>query len=95
MTTVPEKSDKTPGFDQVRQIKARHEQVLLAKPNVVGVGIGMKFIEERQAQEVALIVMVTRKVPATELAPEDRLPSAVEGVPIDVKEVGEFEAYLG
>lgn len=95
MTSGPEKSDKAPGFDQIREIKARHEQGLLAKPNVVGVGIGMKYIEEQQAQEVALIVMVTRKVPATELAPEDRLPSAIEGVPVDVKEVGEFEAYMG
>lgn len=95
MTSPPQNSEKASGINRIRQIKELHEQSLLAKPNVVGIGIGMKYIEARQTQEIALIVMVTRKVPSTDLAPEDRLPSTIEGVPIDVREVGEFEAYLG
>jgi hypothetical protein len=81
-------------FNQVRNIKTRYEDELLAKPNVVGIGVGMKVKEDQQTQEMALIVMVTQKVPASELAPEDRIPREVEGIPVDVKEVGEFEAYL-
>jgi hypothetical protein len=81
-------------FNQVRSIKSRYEGELLGKPNVVGIGVGMKIKEEQGTQEMALIVMVSRKVPASELAPEDRIPSEVEGVPVDVREVGEFEAYL-
>jgi hypothetical protein len=81
-------------LNQVRRVKEHYESELLAKPNVVGLGVGMKIKEEQGTQEMALIVMVSRKVPASQLAPEDRIPNEVDGIPIDVREVGEFEAYL-
>ena len=37
-------------------------------------------------------MMVRKKVPAIELEPEDRIPEAIENVPIDVLEVGELFA---
>jgi len=41
---------------------------------------------------VALVVMVSRKVPPHELAPQDILPREIEGIPVDVQEVGELKA---
>ena len=42
--------------------------------------------------EVALVVMVRRKVPEDPLAPGDRIPSEIDGVPVDVQEVGTLRA---
>jgi hypothetical protein len=36
--------------------------------------------------------MVEQKVPLDQLAPEDRIPSELDGVPVDVQETGTFEA---
>ena len=42
--------------------------------------------------EVSLVVMVTQKLPRSQLASEDIVPGEIDGVPVDVQEVGEFEA---
>jgi hypothetical protein len=42
---------------------------------------------------LALVVMVTHKVPQSALSPEDQIPSSLEGIPIDVQEVGEISAH--
>lgn len=63
--------------------------MLLAKANVVGVGVGYRSGTER---EVALVVMVKQKLPRTQLREEDLLPGEIEGVPVDVRAVGELRA---
>ncbi|MCD6344409.1 MAG: hypothetical protein J7M17_02220 [Anaerolineae bacterium] len=75
---------------RVRLVKARHEQVLLQKANVVGVGIGLL----EQTEQVILIVNVTHKVKLQSLAPEDRIPRELEGVPVKVKAIGRPQAQL-
>ena len=42
--------------------------------------------------EVALVVMVKKKVPHAQLAAEDVIPMQIEGVRVDVQEVGELKA---
>lgn len=75
--------------EQVREIKARYEQELLSKPNVVGLGIGYREVRGRMTDQVGLIVMVRRKVPRDQLAPHEVIPAEIEGIPVDVREVGE------
>jgi hypothetical protein len=65
---------------------------LLQKANVVGVGVGLRQKGGAYTDEIALVVMVRKKVPTIELEPEDRIPEAIEDVPIDVLEVGELFA---
>jgi hypothetical protein len=36
--------------------------------------------------------MVDQKVPASELAPEDLIPRELDGIPVDVQEMGVFYA---
>ena len=67
------------GLDAVRH---RHEHELIGLPNVTGVGIG-----ERGGKEV-LKVFVTRKVPASELRPNEVVPAELEGWEVDVEEIG-------
>jgi hypothetical protein len=79
-------------IDRIRMIKARHEKELLARKNVVGVGIGFKETAGGQTNRMSIVVMVERKLPAETLDPRDLIPPVIEGVPTDVKAVGKIEA---
>lgn len=56
---------------------------------VAGVGVGYRSGRER---ELALVVMVKQKLPRTQLQEEDLLPAEIDGVPVDVRAVGELRA---
>lgn len=84
--------DREAAYERVRAVKRAHEDELMAKANVVGVGIGLRQQGGVRTGEVALVVMVTHKVPASQLDPEDVIPAEVEGVPVDVQAVGEIRA---
>jgi hypothetical protein len=79
-------------ISQIRAVKDKYEKRLLRKRNVVGVGIGFRYREGEQTEELALTVMVRQKLSPSELRPRDRIPSELDGVPVDVQEVGEFRA---
>ena len=79
-------------LDKVKAVKRKHQDELLKKQNVVGVGIGYKEINGQMTGELSLVVMVKTKVPSHELAPIDRIPREIEGVRTDVKVVGEVRA---
>ena len=64
----------------------------MSKANVVGVGVGYRYQQGKPTGTLALVVMVRRKVPRHELAPQDILPTEIEGIPVDVREVGEVRA---
>lgn len=89
-------SDSKPGssspMDRARAVKRTHEAGLMALPNVVGVGIGLRQRGGQKTKEVALVVMVDRKVSADGLAPDEIIPDEIEGVPVDVQEVGQLRA---
>lgn len=74
------------------QVKRAHQAELMAKANVVGVGVGYRQVGGQRTETVALVVMVSRKLPLAQLAPKDVLPRRIEGVPVDVQEVGELKA---
>jgi len=79
-------------YQRARSVKENYEAQLMAKANVVGVGIGMRMRGGEPVGEVSLVVMVTHKLPRSQLTPEDIVPGEIEGVLVDVQEVGEFEA---
>lgn len=70
----------------VHEARRRAEQALLELPNVRGVAVG-----EREGRP-CVVVLVTRKLPEASLAPTERVPREVEGVPTDVLEVGDVRA---
>jgi hypothetical protein len=90
MTSHPEGEDFAVTRAQV--VKEEHEQDLLRKANVIGVGIGLRRRAGVQGSEVAIVVLVRRKVPRSQLALDDILPGEIDGVPIDIQEVGEIRA---
>jgi len=85
-------TDMQADYQRARSVKENYEAQLMAKANVVGVGIGMRMRGGEPVGEVSLVVMVTHKLPRSQLTPEDIVPGEIEGVLVDVQEVGEFEA---
>jgi hypothetical protein len=79
----------------VEYVQRRYEHYLLSKPHVVGVGIGFACRGGEQTPELSVVVMVDQKLPSAQLAPADRLPTQLEGVRIDVQEMGQFAAQSG
>jgi hypothetical protein len=78
--------------DEIKQVKEASKDNLLAMQNVVGVGIGYQIKGGEQTGNYAIVVMVSRKLPLPALAPNTILPKNVDGVTIDVIEVGELRA---
>lgn len=71
------------------KLKRRVEPDLLRKGNVRGVGVGYKVVGGEVTPELAIIVLVTRKIrPLEDIHPHDRIPPEIEGVRTDVVEVG-------
>jgi len=74
------------------EVKRRHEQDLMRKANVVAVGVGFISKSGQQTDEVGIIVSVKKKLPESELQPQDVLPASIDDVPLDVIETGEIHA---
>jgi hypothetical protein len=84
--------DHQSATERVQAIKRAYAAQLLAKRNVVGVGVGFCEKGGVRTGQVGLVVMVSKKVPAAQLTPADLVPSQIEGVPVDVQAVGELRA---
>jgi len=76
-------------LDHARAVSRANADRLLAMANVVGVGVGYRG---GARQELALVVMVKQKLPRTQLREEDLLPQEIEGIPVEVRVVGELRA---
>ncbi len=82
-------------LERLRVVKDMYEADLMQKPNVVGVGIGLRQRKGELTGEPAIVVSVTYKPPASMMAPEDVIPSELDGVPVDVQPVGRLKAFSG
>ena len=71
-------------------IKAKYEDELFCKKNVVGVGIGFK--DTKQGEVIAIMVNVTQKEPLSALKKKDRIPKTLDDVPVAVVAVGKISA---
>lgn len=83
-------NEQQEAIERIRIVKTAHEDELMAKANVVGVGIGLRRRHTTHTNEPVLVVMVEKKVPRNQLAPEDIIPGRIDGVPVDVQESGRF-----
>ncbi len=69
-----------------------HETRLFRKRNVVGVGIAKKVVGGRRTDEPCVVVFVERKVPRSQLRPNDLIPATIEAMKTDVVETGRIQA---
>ena len=74
--------------ERIKAVKMVREKELLAKANVIGVGVGLRRRDGELLDEPALIVLVSKKMPRAQLAEKDFVPNELDGVPVDVQEIG-------
>ncbi len=77
---------------RAQAVKAKYEQMLMRKQNVVGVGVGLQERSGQPTGKVAIVVSVRDKVPLDQIPPQDRIPTEVDGVPVDGRATGTFRA---
>jgi hypothetical protein len=77
---------------EVTRIKEQHKELILAKPNVVGVGTGFKEVRGRITDEVCVVALVRQKLPKAGLRKEELVPPKLEGIATDVIQVGDLRA---
>jgi hypothetical protein len=71
---------------QIQDAKVRHEEELLALPNVTGVGVG------ERGGRLVIKVFVTQKIPESALGANELVPEQLDGYEVDVEESGVLEA---
>jgi len=76
----------------VAEAQEKHQEMLLAKENVVGVATGHKIKEERDTGEPSVVVFVSQKIDKALIRPDDLIPETVEKFKTDVIETGEIFA---
>ncbi len=76
----------------IQEIKSRCEDDLFKRPNVVGIGVGLKEVRGKQNDTLCIQVYVEKKVAKKALAPGDLVPPAIDNIKTDVQEVGSIEA---
>ena len=84
------KSGRRTLLEKVQAVKEANQELLMHKQNVVGVGIGQMQSQGAPTKQIGLIVMVSQKIPEDLLAPQDRIPDEIDGVPIEVREIGDI-----
>lgn len=81
--------------EQAFQAQAMHQNELLTKANVIGVGVGERTMRGAGTGETTLVVLVEQKKPLAALAADDIVPSEINGMKVDVLEVGFLRAQQG
>ena len=80
-------------YHRAAAVRNQHEEDLRKLANVVGVGVGLQMKGGKPTGDVAIVVLVRDKLPLEELAPEDVIPTQIDGVPVDVHAIGELSVY--
>lgn len=78
---------------QVRTVHHKAMPDLLRRRNVVACGLGFKTSKGQRTDELSLVVSVVRKLPVSQLAPEDLVPREIDGLRTDVIETGFIRAH--
>lgn len=81
-----------PSLEEIQKAKNSYREVILAMPNVVGIGAGYKVVGNQTTEHLCIITLVKEKIPASELPPSGRVPPRINEVLTDVVEVGELRA---
>jgi hypothetical protein len=69
-------------FQKALHVKKTYEASLMAKPGVIGVGIG------KTGDDFVLVVLVTH-IAALSLHPRQRIPDEIEGLKVEIRQIGQ------
>lgn len=80
--------EKKKAQEKILTVKRAHEAELMSKAHVVGCGVGYRRKAGQLTNSLVLVVLVDRKLPRHHLSARDTIPSEIDGVPVDVQEIG-------
>jgi hypothetical protein len=93
MPTPPAQPTQPDSLNRAMEVQDKYRNLLLALPNVIGVGIGRVIRAGEELDEIGVIVMVDTKLPQDQLQAQALIPREIEGVPVDVQAMGGFTAF--
>ena len=74
-------------------VQKKYTEMLLKIAHVMGVAVGLEKKNGVYTGDVCLVVMVDKKQPRNSLALQDLIPTELDGVHVDVQEIGVPTAY--
>jgi len=77
---------------KIVEIKREYQRKLFKKANVIGVGIGFKYTEKVNTEEMSIICLVERKIAIERLKKKDIIPKTIKDFKTDVFQVGKLRA---
>jgi hypothetical protein len=81
-------------IQRASMVQQKYADQLMRIPGVVGVAVGFATQKGNPTQEIALIVMVQKKIPENQIIDTRMvLPRSLDGVRVDVQETGIFTAH--
>ncbi len=80
-------------YQEIKKVKDKYESSLLAVDGVVGCSVGYKQLQGKKTNKLAIVCLVQKKKPRKQLSEKELLPKEIEGVPVDVIEVGKIERF--
>jgi len=86
------KMEKNEAYAEIAKETSDEHKDLLEKINVVGVGAGNKIKDGEDTGEPCITVLVSRRVPESELSSKDLVEPTIKGYKTDVIETGEILA---
>lgn len=79
-------------LDTVRAALTASRARLQPQAHVVATGVGYKTTRGVRTDVLSIVCSVTEKIPLSSLAPRDRVPAAIDGIPTDVVATGVIRA---
>jgi len=80
-------------INRITAVMKEHDEQLSSYPNVVGFGVGYKVKGGKKLDQLAIIVLVKKKLPFSALKRHEIIPATIRGTLTDVYESGEIFAY--
>lgn len=76
----------------MKTLDSKDKTALFKKENVIGIGHGMKVTKGKKTNKKCLTILVSKKLPLTELTAQDIIPNKINDMQTDVIEVGIIRA---
>ncbi len=80
-------------MNRVRDVKQRYETDLMSIPGVISVGVGHRREPSRKDDEACILLSVLDLVRFRQQNREEDVPGEIEGVPVDVIEIGDVSGH--
>ena len=80
-------------LENTRAVLRQTQSKLLQKANVVATGVGYKVSHDQRSKELCVVCSVKRKLPQSQLASNDMVPTTLDGLPTDVVETGPIRIF--